>query len=686
LNKIPYFLLLSIMLVSCQTQAPRIGDFQLLPIPQKFAIKGASSLNHGDIRSYFTAPDVEFPIPGEIFLHVKAVEQASEAQIICNIDDKLDIRSEGYTVDITENQIELVGKDKAGLFYALKTLEQLLEDAQEQDVCLPLCSIRDYPLLSYRAVHLDMKHHLENREYYYRIMDKLAKYKINAVIAEMEDKLLYSRRPELSSADALSIKEWKKLSDYAKARNIEISPLIQGLGHASFILKHEKYYDLRDDPQSDWAFDPLNPKTYEVQFDMYRDAIEATPHGRYLHIGGDEVQTTGRNSGKSPFELQMIWLNKVCVFLEEQGRTPIFWDDMILKHSGVYRATTNTEYNRTQVEEIWQKNEPKLNKYLDLFPKNCIYMRWSYFTPQAIGNLKAIEWFRSRGLQVMGATAGQTRWFLMPQDESNIERIKTFALSSINSGLTSLLLTLWDDDSPHFELYGRGILAFAEYTWAGNKRSKKDIKKVYRHREFSNLLSNEEYAFIDRLENSAVFYKNALIKGNKRNNLKKNKDPIKELIIDLPEKKGDWTEKYGERLEQAAVVSENGKSIAAIIADLKSKAIRNTFTLDVYEQVNELTGFVAKMLLTLQSYDQAHEEQKQDLLNKVMQLPEEFKILRKELEEVYSRSRVLNKPEGYILDQGHHVHLANQTISFDWQFLAELLFLEKLEHTFKNHR
>ena len=112
----------------------------------------------------------------------------------------------------------------------------------------------------------------------------------------------------------MTIEEWKKLSEYAHERNISISPLVQGLGHASFVLKHEKYKDLRDDPESDWAFNPLDPKTYEVQYDLYRDALEALPHGKYLHVGGDEVKTTGRNSGKSALELQLIWLNKVFYF------------------------------------------------------------------------------------------------------------------------------------------------------------------------------------------------------------------------------------------------------------------------------------------------------------------------------------------------------------------------------------
>ena len=113
-----------------------------------------------------------------------------------------------------------------------------------------------------------------------------------------EDKLKYNYRKEVGSSDAMSIDWWGRLSDYAIERNIAISPLVQGLGHASYILKHEKNKFLRDKPESDWAFNPLLKETYDLQFDLYRDAIKATPHGKYLHVGGDEVHLTERN-GKS---------------------------------------------------------------------------------------------------------------------------------------------------------------------------------------------------------------------------------------------------------------------------------------------------------------------------------------------------------------------------------------------------
>ena len=674
-----------IFILSCQSQNEIPGNFELLPLPQEFEIAGSSKIKCEDILFYYSSPNFKIPVTGDLLKNIQNVEDKSKAQIICDIDVSLDLNSEGYVLDISNNQISITGKDKAGLFYGFKTLEQLMEDAKEQHINLPVCHIKDFPLLSYRAIHLDMKHHLEKREYYYKIIDKLAKYKVNAIIAEMEDKIKYERQSLLGSADALSISEWKKLSNYAKERNIEISPLIQGLGHASFILKHDEYKDLRDDSKSDWAFNPLDPRTYEVQFDLYLDAIEATPHGSYLHIGGDEVQTTGRGSGKSTLELQLAWLNKVCKFAQEHDRVPIFWDDMPLKHAGVYRPMFNTKLTKQEVDEIWEENEHKLIEFLDKFPKNCIYMRWNYSSPQTIGNSKTMEWFRKHGLQVMGATAGQTRWVLMPQNESNMENIKSFAQSSIDNGLNGLLLTLWDDDSPHFELYWRGIIAFSEYTWSGEKRSKKEIKSAYRQREFSSNLAASDYAFIDQMEKPAAFFKNALLKGNKRNYLKKHSNPIGELVIDLPDKnkKGEWKMRYADRLEQARIVFETCDSVAAKIAAIKSKAIRNVYRIKVYEQVNNLVRFVAKSLLELKTYDEAlSDQQESDALIRIKKLPEEFRTLRKNFEQVYSKIRKLSKPKDYILDQDHHVHLANQTRSFDWQFLAEMLFLKKIKNEF----
>ena len=57
--------------------------------------------------------------------------------------------------------------------------------------------------------------------------------------------------------------------------------------------------------------------------------------------------------------------------------------------------------------------------------------------------------------------------------------------------------------------------------------------------------------------------------------------------------------------------------------------------------------------------------------------------MRQDFQQVYGQTRILNKPENYILDQDHHNHPANQSINFDWQFMSEILFLEKVNTHFK---
>jgi hypothetical protein len=662
---------------------------------------GLSELYPDSIHFYRLADGVKLPVP-EVYLEgMEETSKISGPQIVFVEDNSIVLGDEGYMLDISRDQVAIIGNKKAGRFYGFMSLLQLMDDAREQGIPLPKCHIEDIPKLSYRAIHLDMKHHMEKTEYYYELIEMLARYKINAVIAEVEDKLGYERQPRIASADALSKEEWKKLSKYAKERFIEISPLVQGLGHASFILKHDKYRFLRDDPESDWAFNPLLPETYEVQFDLYRDALEALPHGDYLHVGGDEVHTTGRGSGMSELELQLIWLNKVCKFAEEQGRIPIFWDDMPIKYAGLYRPMFDTTLSRREVNALWDENEHKLKEYLDMFPKNCIYMRWNYSHPQAEGNIKTMEWFVENDLDVMGATAGQTRWKLMPQQESNMDNIRSFAntaiemrelrsstidLDSDDKEVDGLLLTLWDDDSPHFELYKRGILAFAEYTWSGDVRSKEEIKAAYRHREYGSALAGEEYAFVELLEEAVEWWNGALLKRNNRNFIHDLEDPL-EAVIDLPfsDDQEDWASKHSLRLQGAAMAVRKCNEADAIIDSMKTKAVRNHYRLEVYEQVSSLVRFSGQAMIDLMMYDIASAgKEKQEALARLELLPMNFQSLRSEFEEVYGRTRILHKPEGYLLDQDHHRHMANQSLNFDWQFWAEIFFLEKLETHLNN--
>jgi hexosaminidase len=281
-----------------------------------------------------------------------------------------------------------------------------------------------------------------------------------------------------------------------------------------------------------------------------------------------------------------------------------------------------------------------------------------------------------------------------------MENIRSFANTSIemkpdrsfgskpdDKEIDGLLLTLWDDDSPHFELYMRGILAFAEYTWSGDERSKEEIKAAYRHREYGSALSGEEYGFVEQLEEAVAWWNDAFLKSNSRNKIPNMEDPLEEAVIDLPFSVDDedWSARHSLRVQGAAMAVRNSIKVAAVIDTMKMQAVRNKYRLEVYEQVNNLVRFSGQILFALQTYDIAQAGlEKQEALAIIHQLMKEFPTLRAKMEEVYGRTRILNKPEGYKLDQDHHSHMANQSLNFDWQFWAEIYFLEKLETQINN--
>ena len=164
--------------------------------------------------------------------------------------------------------------------------------------------------------------------------------------------------------------------------------------------------------------------------------------------------------------------------------------------------------------------------------------------------------------------------------------------------MLGLLLTLWDDDSPHFELYKRGIGAFAEYTWAGDKKTNDEYKSLFRHRTFGPKWENEKFAFIDSIEGPVGAWVNALVVDKShRNSLKKNDNAKEELLISLPKanQKGEWTALYSTRIIKAK------KYFEQIITNEKNKK-KIDLNLKELTIINELTITVGLIMLTIGNF------------------------------------------------------------------------------------
>ena len=585
---------------------------------------------------------------------------------------------EGYQLSVTDKVVSVRAESEAGAFYGLQTLSQLMEDASEAGIEIPAITVRDWPDIAYRAVHFDTKHHLDTINAYYEAIDRLANLKVNAIVWEFEDKLRYRRQPKVGAGHAISIEQMQALTRYARNRFIEISPLVQGLGHASFILKHPEYEHLRDDPKSDWAFCPINEGTYEVLFDLYRDAIEATPGARYLHIGGDEVNVgasdLARDSGLDPLGLHLHWLNRVNEFLKSEGRTAIMWDDMPLKHGGVYASTHNASFDQARAFALWSANREKLDQVVEKFPRDVVYMRWNYSRPGLPGNNMALDWYAEVGLKAMAATAAQTRWTLFPRNNGNVGPIREFCRMTAERGLDGILCTAWDDDSPHMAFYWRGWTAFADFSWSSDGRDEKGALKAFAQRAFGIEAAEDALSGYANLEKAMNFWDTALITAGRRNVCQ---DATMNGVIDLPtmQDRAVWLEKYADRLARADVAHQQSMNATLELYGASQVATRHQHELLLATWLSNVQSWSPTMLRHFRNWAK---EPSQDRVDWVRGMTEMFDFNWDYFVAKYEQKRILNNPPGYVLDQNHHAHQANSSNGPEWMIAVELKFRDKV--------
>lgn len=695
------------------------APFRVIPQPGNVVLMNGPGLKYGIIRHLIMKGEFERPVMGDILSGLIIDDESAAGSLTLILDKSVNNipSGEGYIMTILNDRVEIKSGGEAGLFYGCQSLEQLLEDARDLNKPVPSCKITDYPALAYRAVHFDLKHHLDHMNYYYESIDRLARYKINAVVIEFEDKLRYRRQPLVGAPQSISIEEMAALTGYARKRHIEITPLVQGLGHATFILKHQEYAGLRELSWNTWAFCPLNEGTYQVLFDMYRDAIDATPGSKYLHIGGDEAGNIGLCPRCKPMadkegmlSVNLYWLKRVCEFAHDNGRIPIFWDDMPLKSGGVYESTWSDEVTAEQAEKAWNEGLPKLDKVLLDFPKNCVYMRWNYSMARQPGNILALDWYKKHGLNAMIATATNTEGGMMFQEDerdkgsasSGIVSIKSFIELAAEKNIGGMLCTAWDDKSPHMENYWRGFIAAAEYSWSPGVRSLDEFDEAWLQREFG--IKIPDYTSLhNQLRRGSVLWYEALFKHGSQldeDNALQGLPQIEHWLppvegrekiqfdyttklIDLPDilNPGLWTRKYSGLLDRAIIEKNNFNTLAGRLEELCNKSQRNRYYWVLSSAIYKLQGTIPELLLALKESDVPDKNQRAAGIENVRKAMQDFQNAWESLKSIYSETRFISYPSNYIPDR--YFHLASQKEDLSWMIQPEELFFGMLEKWIK---
>lgn len=614
--------------------------------------------------------------------------------------------NQSYELDVTSTQIVIKASDEPGLFYGVQTFGQLIQDRGNTFVrCI---KIRDWPHTVHRAVHYDTKHHQDTREYVEGFIRDLAKYKINILVWEWEDKFDYPSRPEIGAPGAFTMQEMQEITRYAQNYHVQIVPLVQGLGHVSFILKWPQYAHLREIPASNWEFDPLNEGSYELLFDLWADAIEATPGSMYIHIGSDETfelgqgpttrqkaEEIGRNG------LYHLFVGKSARHLQKTGREvmvwerPMGWTRNVTTDEGVGKELSSghkvTPQEGIVLTEAYGYETPDLKYAREA--KALGFQLFAYDPNAGIECLFVPYIYRKKG-----AMRNNPKVI-----EGSLENSYKFFRSRLGEGIfDGMICTSWDDSGLHNQVWMLRFVTAAEFSW--NARSEQSLAeftaKYFKNYYGDNVTDMEELFML--LNEGAYFYMESF-----ERNVWHHGEIGKTHIPDLPrtdvlEYNPYWKTEYADRVKLANEFQEKMARALQICQNNLEKDLNNTYDFEVFASIARLIGHTAETYLDLSALEhsitKAHQQRFLDLDSTLHYLDNAQSIVDQQLERrkdtydylvrVWEKTRfpkgMETEEKKFFFQQDRARHFANRTPDltyhiYDEQLLGLEEYLEKLK-------
>ena len=128
--------------------------------------------------------------------------RAPAARIVLETGPVAQAGPEAYRIDIGPDAVRLRGASAHGVFNALQTLAQLLD----ADGRLPVGQVEDAPRFGYRGMMLDVARHFSSVDTVLRLLDCMARYKLNRLHLHLTDdegwRLRIDALPELTDIGA----------------------------------------------------------------------------------------------------------------------------------------------------------------------------------------------------------------------------------------------------------------------------------------------------------------------------------------------------------------------------------------------------------------------------------------------------------------------------------------------------
>ncbi|MFI3295229.1 MAG: family 20 glycosylhydrolase [Rikenellaceae bacterium] len=301
----------------------------------------------------------------------KATKKTPKNSISLSLDNEI-ANEEGYTLDVTADQITLKGKSSAAVFYATQTLLQLLpaeiySDRAQRSVAnwnIPAVSIEDEPKMAWRGMMLDVSRYFMSKEYVLHYIDMMAMYKLNTLHLHLVDdsgwRLESKKYPLLTQIGGFrgegerrtggfyTQEDIKEMVAYGLLRGVNIVPELEFPAHILSGVVAYPWLSCREEELKVQEQHYISPdllcmgkeSTFKFLEDIITETCELFP-AQYIHIGGDEAvytywetcphcQKVKEEQGlEKSQELQAYLTNWVAKMSAKFNRTIVGWDEIL---------------------------------------------------------------------------------------------------------------------------------------------------------------------------------------------------------------------------------------------------------------------------------------------------------------------------------------------------------------------
>lgn len=301
--------------------------------------------------------------------------------IVLRLKEKKERGPEGYSLKVSNDQIEIEANAPAGLFYGSQTLRQLLPvqiyrkaPVAGVEWTANAVTVEDSPRFRWRGGHLDVCRNFMPKEFVMKYIDLLALHKMNVFHWHLTDdqgwRIEIKQYPKLTEVGAWRKNTMTKYSPaeytnkpaggfytqddvreivaYAKERFVTVLPEIEMPGHSQAAIA--AYPWLGNDPTKQldvatkWGVieNVVNVEDSTIKFfqNVLDEVMDLFP-GSFIHIGGDEcpkVQWKASEKAQAKMKqlgitdehgLQSWFISQMDKYLDAKGRRLIGWSEIL---------------------------------------------------------------------------------------------------------------------------------------------------------------------------------------------------------------------------------------------------------------------------------------------------------------------------------------------------------------------